>query len=74
MAILLDYSSMPTVELTDIELVEAARGALCLAAQARADAERQGQSSTRAIFDRAVVFHEAMAAKFKQARKSAQTR
>lgn len=45
---------MPTVELDDIELVEAARGA----------------SSTREIFERAVRFHEGMAQKFEQARKS----
>jgi hypothetical protein len=62
--------AVPTIELTDIELTEAARGVRCLAAQARADAERQGKSSTREIFERGVRFHEEMAKKFEQARTS----
>jgi hypothetical protein len=65
---------MPTIELTDIELTEAARGARCLAAQARADAERHGKSSTRETFERSVRFHEGMAKKFEQARKSRDSR
>src|SRR5688500_17748325 len=69
----LQTAHMPLIDLTDIELTEAARGARCLAAHARADAERQGRSSTRAIFQRSVEFHEAMARKFEQARKVPQT-
>lgn len=65
---------MPTIELTDIELTEAARGQRCLAALARADAERQGQSSTRAIFERSVAFHEALATKFERMLKPRQLR
>jgi hypothetical protein len=45
---------MLTIELTDIELQEAARGCRVLQNQAKADAEAQGQSTTRAIFEDAV--------------------
>ena len=60
---------MPTLDLTDSELTEAARGQRCLAAQTRADAERQGQSSTRAIFERTIEFHERLAVKFETRRR-----
>ena len=59
---------MPTIELDDMELQEAARGARCLAARARADAERQANPSQRAIFEHGAKFHEAMAAKFEGSR------
>ena len=62
---------MPTLDLNDMELVEAARGQRCLRDQAQADADRQGQSSTRAIFERSVKYHEALAARFEQALKLA---
>jgi hypothetical protein len=60
---------MPKIELDDMELMEAARGQRALRRQALADAERQGQSSTRAIFESSVKYHEALEAKVEQARK-----
>jgi hypothetical protein len=65
-----DLLAVPTIELDEIELTEAARGARCLAAQAQADAERQGSSSSREIFERSVRYHEAMARKSEQTRSS----
>jgi hypothetical protein len=60
---------MPTIELTDMELAEAARGQRYLIDEAKADAERQGTSSTRQIFENSVRWHEALAAKLEAARK-----
>jgi hypothetical protein len=62
---------MPTLELDEMELATAARGARCLAAQVRSDAERQTNPSQRAIFEHTVKYHEAMAAKFEKARSPA---
>lgn len=61
---------MPKVELDEMELIEAARGQRALRSQALADAERQGGSSTRSIFEHSAEFHEALAQKFEQARKA----
>lgn len=65
--------AMPSIDLTDLELVEAARGQRALREQALAEAERQGQSSTRAIFEISVQFHGVLEAKLKQARKAPQS-
>jgi hypothetical protein len=62
---------MPTIKLTDMELRETARGQRYLANQARADAERQGGSSSRQIFKRSVLWHEALAVKLEAARAAA---
>jgi hypothetical protein len=57
-----------TIELTETELMEAARGQRALRQQALADAERQGSSSTRTIFEQSAKFHDALASKFERAR------
>jgi hypothetical protein len=63
-----------TIDLDDMELTEAARGQRRLADQAREDANRQAGSSSRAIFERSIKYHEALATKFEQARKSGDSR
>jgi hypothetical protein len=65
--VLCTLRAMPKVELNDMEMVEAARGQRALRAQVLADAQRQGSSSTRTIFERSVKFHEALVEKFEQA-------
>jgi hypothetical protein len=60
---------VPTIELDDLELVEATRGALCLRARALQDAEKQMNPGLREMFQSTAKFHEAMAEKFKDARK-----
>jgi hypothetical protein len=61
---------MSTLDLDEMELTEAARGARCLAAQAGEDANRQTNPGQRELFERTMKFHQAMAEKFEQARKS----
>lgn len=65
---------MTTLELDDMELIEAARGQRWLRDLAQADADRQGGPSTRAIFERSVKYHEELAEKFDRARKAGASR
>lgn len=58
---------MPTIELNDMELIEAARGARCLKEMALADVRKQTNPGTREQFERSAEFDDAMARKFEQA-------
>jgi hypothetical protein len=62
---------MPTIELTELELMECARGARALKAQALKDAERMGTTSSRKLFEQAAERHQAMANLFESIAKSA---
>ena len=61
---------MPSIDLTDSELQQAAQAARIARSQAEQDAERQGKSSTRAIFEASARRYTDLAAKFEQARKT----
>jgi hypothetical protein len=68
---------MPSVELTDLQLAMAGRGARSGARQARQDAERQTNPNTRSCFDMDAQAFDQLAEKFESARtaspESAQT-
>lgn len=61
---------MPSIDLTDLELVEAARGQRMLRDQALSDAGKQESPGVRKIFERSAKTHQALADKFEQARAS----
>jgi hypothetical protein len=60
---------MPLIELDDLELASAARGARTIVDQAKADADRQQNPSMRAVFERSVQYHQALVEKFEKARR-----
>jgi hypothetical protein len=61
---------MATLELTDLELAMAARGARAGARQARQDAERQINPNTRSCFDVDALAFDRLAEKLESARAS----
>jgi hypothetical protein len=65
---------MPTLELDEMELVEAARGARCLCNQAEAELARRDNPALRRLYERNIQFCKALAEKLERARKSALTR
>ncbi|MEO8063359.1 MAG: hypothetical protein ABI821_11500 [Pseudomonadota bacterium] len=62
---------MPTIELTDSELASLALAARVAREQAFGDAAKQGQSSTRGIFEDAAERYNALSVKLEAIRKSA---
>jgi uncharacterized protein YhaN len=63
---------MPSIDLTDAELQNAAQAARVAAAQAEHDAARQASSSMRPHFDASAKRYRALSEKFEQARKAGQ--
>lgn len=61
-------SAMSTLELEDVELQDAAQAARVAAAQAEKDAEKQGRSTMRVMFDRQARRFWELANKFERAR------
>jgi hypothetical protein len=66
--------AMPSIELTDAELQQAAQGARIGAVQAEQDAAKQSSPTVRANFEATARRFRDVAAKLEQARKSGDSR
>jgi single-stranded DNA-specific DHH superfamily exonuclease len=65
---------MPTIELTDLELADAARGVRGLVRQSLDDAQRQPNPGIKALFERSAEAQEALVNKLEAARRAGSAR
>jgi hypothetical protein len=67
-------AALPRIDLTSTELMDVARALKLLARQAQADAEKQGGSSSRLLFEECAKGHLKLAADFESAWRAEQQR